>query len=317
MANIEHHDQGDVWTPQATFKVGTTPTDPSQVTFKYRQPNGTITTVGPVAGGAGGSGINRISVGVFTYDLPLNAPGHWYARFEGTGSVTAAEDYETAVDPSVFYTTLSDRALVTLAETKDWLQQQSIKTSEDLELVRVINDVSDRFHFESGREFKTIGTNPQTRTFTVDSYGYCYQTVPIGDVSAVTTVQIIDSDWTTVVATVSSTDYELRPTIREAWEPARRIAFRRGVRTVTPGMRLTIAGSFGFPVVPGNVRQAVLDAIAYIVDRDVEHYRQDLAATTGTTEGTNVIVFAGRPQLLTLPPSALAVARSYQDSMVA
>jgi hypothetical protein len=84
MAQITHYDQGDLWTPKATFTVGGVATDPSTVTFKYRDPSGTITTVGPVAGASGGSGITRVSAGVYTYDVTLNDAGRWYARFEGT-----------------------------------------------------------------------------------------------------------------------------------------------------------------------------------------------------------------------------------------
>jgi hypothetical protein len=45
MAKITHYDQGDVWMPQATFTVNGTPTDPTTLIVKIKDPAGTITTI--------------------------------------------------------------------------------------------------------------------------------------------------------------------------------------------------------------------------------------------------------------------------------
>jgi hypothetical protein len=282
MARIEHKDVGDVWEPQATFTVGGTPTDPTNITAKYREPDGTIITFGPVAGGTGGSGITRVSAGIFKFTTPivLDAAGYWKARFEGTGAAAAAEDHELIVDPSEFVDNagLSTRALVGLAETKDWLQGQNVDTGEDLELVALINDISDLFHDEAEREFKVSETNPQTRTFAVEhmaSPDYWYidgdymgdrstlsRRISVGDlVAAPTTVTIVDTDWTTTLETVSAGNMTMHPTVRESWEPITEIEFQNTVTSLRPGMRVNVTGNFGFPSVPGRVRRAVLEAI--------------------------------------------------------
>lgn len=334
MARIPHRDIGDVWEPQATFSVSGTPTDPTNVTVRYMEPDGTITVLGPVAGGTGGGGITRVSAGVFKISVTLDAAGYWFARFEGTGAATAAEDHQLIVDPSLFYDNagLDDRALVGLAETKDWLQTLNIETAEDLEIVDVINDISDRFHEEAEREFKlmnaTSDPNPQTRIFPVEyvsPFEYWYidgdlagvrditsRRVQVGDMSAVTTVEILDTDWTTVLETVAAADYTLHPTVRAAWEPITEIELHSTVTALQPNMRVRVTGDYGFPAVPGNVRRAVLDAVAETLDRDVEHYRQDVGAVP-TAEAGNVIVFGrtgARP--VSLPPRSMAVARSYR-----
>jgi hypothetical protein len=327
VARIEHYAQGSVWIPQATFTVAGTPTDPTTITVKIKDPDGTVTTLGPAAGGTGGGGIVRDSAGVFKTEIQLDDAGYWHARFEGTGAATAAQDHQAIVDPSEFYESaqLGSRALVGLAETKDWLQQQNVVYTGDLELARVINDISERAHQEACREFKPRVTNPVARMFDVDERGWRYGIVEIGDLAAATydspavpiVVEILDTDWTTVLETVDEDDYTLHPLVREAWEPIRRIEFSREVTRLRARMRVRVTGNWGFPSVPGNVRQAVLDAVAQVMDRDVEHYRQDLGPATGG-EGTNVVIVGGRqPRMLSMPPASLAVLWDYRDVMVA
>jgi hypothetical protein len=333
MAQITHYDQGDLWTPKATFTVGGVATDPSTVTFKYRDPSGTITTVGPVAGASGGSGITRVSAGVYTYDVTLNDAGRWYARFEGTGAATAAEDYEAVVDPSVFYESaqLGTQALVSLAEAKDWLNQQQIDTGEDLELARVINDVSSRIIEEAGREFVVDGTNPQVRLFEVETLGYTRpwyidgdfvgsvgrRTVDVGDLTSYTQIRLLSStDWTTVLATPSLTQVAGLPLHRKSWEPINQLEFAPTVSSLWVGSRVEVTGNWGFPAIPGTIRQAALDSIAWIIDRDVEHYRTDLGDASAPG-GQTVILRTSTQPILSLPPAALAAAWAFKVRTVA
>lgn len=317
MARITHGDIGDTWTPQATFTVGGTPTDPTNITVKIRDAAGTITTLGPVSGASGGSGIVRVSAGKYNTVIAITAAGYWTANFTGTGTAAASEDHEYRADPSGFTSNwgLDTRALVSVPETKDWLQSQNIDTDEDLDLVRVINDISSRFHDEAAREFKVSGTNPQARTFEVDYPAARCAAISVGDLTSATTVEILDIDWTTVLATVTSTDYSLMPLVRESWEPVRRIKFSRNVRYLRAGLRVRVTGNFGFPLVPGNVRQAVLEAVSAALDRDVENYRQDLSPRADSGGGT-ILQVTQAPMFLSLPPSVIAVARSYASPLV-
>ena len=336
MAAINHYDVGDTWTPQSTFKVGVTPTDPTTITFKIRDPAGTITTIGPVSGATGGSGIVRVSAGIFNTVIPVTATGYWYASFLGTGTAAASEDHEMRADPSGFTSNwgLDTRALVGLGETKDWLQSQNIDTGEDLDLVRVINDISNRFHLEAEREFKVSGTNPQTRTFVVEPMGRrqpwyidgvyqgdmnrAHRTVKVGDLAAFTAVSIIDDDWTTVLESPAIGLVTGHPLVRQAWEPIRELELQSSVTSLGYGMRLSVTGTWGFPAVPGDVRQAVLDGVAAVMDRDVEHYRQDLgfAQTQQGQGGTVVMMTGGAQRMLSLPPGVLAGAWRYRETNV-
>lgn len=76
--------------------------DPTAVSLKIKNPAGTVTTY-TYAGGA----ITKDSTGEYhmDYTIPSDAAsvGGWLARFEGTGSVVAAEETAFSVRASGFY----------------------------------------------------------------------------------------------------------------------------------------------------------------------------------------------------------------------
>lgn len=333
MARIEHYDIGDVWVPEATFmNAAGVATDPTTVTARTRDPGGTVAVLGPVSGATGGSGITRVSAGTYTIDVALNDSGYWYARFEGTGTVAAAVEHEAIVDPSQFYETaqLTTRALVTIGEAKDWLNRNQIDYGDDLELARVINDLSDRMMEEADREFKPYAPNPASRLFTTPTFGQSRpwyvdgvymgdlnpwrRTVPVGDLADITglVVETLDTDWVTVLDSVAA-DTLAYPLNRKSWEPIRALMFHDTVDSLYPAQLVRVTGNWGFPNVPGNIRQACLDAVAWVLDRDVEHYRQDMGATPAAEGGTVIMMAGGGQQILALPPAVIAACWMYRD----
>jgi hypothetical protein len=335
---ITHADIGDRLTPQATFTVAGTPTDPTQIVVKQQDPAGVESTITTAASPAtltpSSTPLARVSAGVFKLNPGVSATsaGHWFFRFEATGTAESAKDFQYDVDPSEFYLDggLSARALVGLADAKDWLQVQNIDTSNDLELARVINDVSDRIHYEADREFKPITAGSAVRLFDVTytskrdpwyvdgvwmgDLNPANRTVFIGDLSsAPTLVRILDRDWTTVLETVSAGNYTVLPLVRQSWEPIRWLQFKDTVTSLSPGMRVEVTGTWGFPAVPGNIRQAALDSIVAIMDRSVESYAQDLGVQPGGEQGNVIVVGGGRQKILNLPGSAWATCQEYRD----
>lgn len=332
MAKLEHYDIGDLWTPQMTWKIDSNNdgipdavTDPSQIVIRQKTPGGVesvlTTASSPSTLTTASTPLARLSQGVFRLNpgVTLNAAGYWFIRAEGTGAAEASEEFEAVVDPSEFTADagISSRALVGLAETKDWLQQQNVATAEDLELVRVINDVSDRIYYESGgREFvaRDSGT---TRTFDVDLYGYCLY---IDDLAVLTTASpavTISNRYGTAIKTLNNADVTTYPLNREPWEPITKLEFLMTTSpTLYPGARVAVTGTWGFPSVPGNIRQAALDTIAAIMDRDVEHYRQDLGEVTGEGGGNTVVLQSPQQMFITLPPSAFAAVRMYKKPLL-
>jgi hypothetical protein len=79
-----------------TFEVAGTPTDPTTVVFRVRQPDGTITVYTFPA-----AEIANPGVGVYILTLPGTLePFTYNGRIEGTGAVTAAEEFEFTILPS-------------------------------------------------------------------------------------------------------------------------------------------------------------------------------------------------------------------------
>lgn len=81
------YDKGDLVRVKATFTVSSVLTDPTTVTLKVKDPDGTISTY-TYTGGT----ITKSSTGVYYKDVSVSNDGAWYYRFEGTGTCqTAAE----------------------------------------------------------------------------------------------------------------------------------------------------------------------------------------------------------------------------------
>lgn len=95
MANI--YDVGDKIRLSCTFTSGITPTDPTTVTCKVKEPDGTITS-GTLAGGQ----VIKDDTGDYHYDHTIDQGGrHWY-RWEGTGTVVAAAEADFYARESEF-----------------------------------------------------------------------------------------------------------------------------------------------------------------------------------------------------------------------
>lgn len=328
MAKITHRTVGSLWTPQFTFTVNAANTDPTNLTVRIQNAAGVesvllnnvlVSTLSGVT-----TPVAKTATGVFKLNpgVTLDASGFWYAKAEGTGTAQATVQEQVTVDPDEFTANagLDLRALVSLPEVKDWLKQLNVDVTSDLRIVRVINDISDRFHEEAEREIKPYGTNPATRSFPIEQMGptspryidgvYMGEAGPysrmvaIGDLTSFTQVQIIDStDWTTVLETVTLSKITAWPTVRKPWEPITHLEFLPTVTALYSGMRLAVTGVWGFPLVPGTVRQAVLDAVAWALDTDVEYYREDLSVAAGGPATVQ----------LSLPPAALAVAEDFRS----
>jgi hypothetical protein len=212
---------------------------------------------------------------------------------------------------------LDATALVGLRETKDWLTKNGVDTSDDLMITRLINSVSSAVYELTSREFRVIGTNPQTRTFDVDAVALECGYLNVGDLTSFTQVQTIHYDWTTVLETISLSSIQALPLVRRANEPIRALRvnwFLAG----TPWKeyyQVKVTGNFGFPSVPDDVKQAVMDTVAYWKDRDVEHFRQSLSPTPGATDaGASVIFTTVRPEILSFPPEPYAILSEYFDT---
>jgi hypothetical protein len=212
---------------------------------------------------------------------------------------------------------LSTRALVGLRETKDWLEERQINTSNDLKISETINGVSEEFMRVSGREIRPNATNPETRVFDLGSNG---ASVLVGDLQTATTastsISVSELTTGTLLHTFVATDYLAMPRNRKPWQPVTSIYFQRGMWGYNrSGNYLTVTGYWGFPQVPENVKHAVKDGVAFWLDTDVEHFRQDLGAGAGEA-GQTVFVGSAPPTVYSLPPSSYKTAIDYRRKLV-
>lgn len=231
---------------------------------------------------------------------------------------------------------LDPRALVTLAEARDWLNTLPGNTGGDTDIEQAINAVSQRIHQEAEREFKVAGTNPQTRLFPITdaaggqpwyvdgvylgTIGAAGRTVAVGDLTSFTSVSLLSAaDWTTVLATptVGGGGAQVRglPLVKDEWAPFDRLEFRPDVISLGPGIIVSVAGTWGFPAIPASIKQACLDGIAWVMDRDVEHYRTDLGSVGGE-HGPVIMMSGGAQRILSLPPEVLAVCWAFREHLV-
>lgn len=81
-----------------TFEIGSSPTDPTTVVAKVRNPAGTITTYTYGVDAA----LTRLSSGEYRLLFTVDRQGTWEVRFAGTGDVVAAVEQSITVPASRF-----------------------------------------------------------------------------------------------------------------------------------------------------------------------------------------------------------------------
>jgi hypothetical protein len=149
----------------------------------------------------------------------------------------------------------------------------------------------------------------------------CTNKVDVGDLatlsSASTSATITSFETGASVRTLVETDYDGMPYNRKAWEPVTTLKFRS---SVVAGLNynnlLNVTGYWGFPSVPEDIRHATMDAVAYWLDRDVEHFRQDLGIGAGGEAGQTVFVGSSPPTVFPLPPESYRIATSYTRKLI-
>lgn len=248
-------------------------------------------------------------------DTEADYIGWWLVTLPG-GKTQRSPRFSVQIEDRVAVS-LSTRALVGLRETKDWLEDNDVDTSDDLMITRLINAVSDEAMKLTGREFKVFGTNPQARTFDIDRVALRYAYINVGDLTSFTQVQTLDTDWTTALETVNVAYVQGLPLNRRPWEPIRalRVNFTLASQAWQWGQQVKVTGNWGFPSVPEDVRHAVMDTIAYRRDRDVEHPRETLSPIPGTGDAGALLV-AAQPRILAFPPEPFATLMKYRDPVV-
>jgi hypothetical protein len=97
---MNQYDKGQLVRCYGTFsdEAGTTATDPTTITFKFKNPAGTTTTY--VYGTD--SQLVKIGTGRYRVDVSGSSAGVWWYRFEGTGTVQAADEGQFLIEAGGF-----------------------------------------------------------------------------------------------------------------------------------------------------------------------------------------------------------------------
>jgi len=170
------------------------------------------------------------------------------------------------------------RDLCSRADVKTYIGGEVDATTEYDPLIdRLVSSSSDYIHRRVNREFKAFGTNPQMRAFDVDGFTVRERELAVGDLATMSAIAVAIKDSEgTLVENADTSKLVALPRIREEWQPIDSLRFPAGKLAV--GYVVEVTGTFGFPLVPEDVRQY---AIAYTADqfaRDVSRYSDIFSA---------------------------------------
>lgn len=208
------------------------------------------------------SGTAVAQIGGVRYDwvaADVAATGHFRAWFEITLPSGKTQD-TSELDVEILAHGPVTRPLCALRDVLRYVPAYESEPAIDELLEELIAGESVQAHQETGREFVAI-VGQNTRLFRLTPRQVRTRRVRIGDCAIVTTVRLLDEDATTLLETVAATGRLSLPQTRAEWEPIRQIellpvAFGGPVQ-LAAGRYLEVAGTWGFPQIPANLRQAV------------------------------------------------------------
>lgn len=317
MADDNLYQLGEPVPLTATFKnASNVAANPSGgVTLTIRKPDATILNPTPVAAGSG----------VYTYTIPggtNNVAGVWTATFTGTGDIAVVE-YDTFVVEGAFggAGTLSTRALVSLAEAREYVLGNRLDNSQDYKLARRVNAMSEAMYDYTNREWLPVQAatrkffcNGRTRTV---SFGEYDLVSPPSLVTVFTDYPTSSQTALTTPTTLVEGDYRLGPvggmkpagtfkwlTFSDRWTAWLPVSWQ--------GFEVTIVGTWGIGTVPEVIKEGVLIA----VDESWTNPSRSASRVVGpfqAVEDVEVFETTGDAPWRALPSASRALAADYRD----
>jgi hypothetical protein len=239
-------------TLQNVFKVSGVPTDATTVTLTVTDPTGTTST----------PSVTHVSTGTYSANVACTTDGIWSYKWDGTGAASDIAEGTWTVGPSAL-----NQNYCTVEELKSRLGITD--TADDFELGLAAAGASRSIDEITGRYFWR-GTD--TRTYVPESI----TRQPLDDLVSVTTLKVDrDGDGVFEETWTQGTDYALEvapgkynPAAKgEQWPYTAAVVITGGKLFPYVWMwshldRIQVAGTFGWPAVPLNVKNAALIAAA-------------------------------------------------------
>ncbi len=215
-------------------------------------------------------------IGGVRYDwaaADVDTGGNFRAWFEITlpGGVKTQDTPE--LDVTILEHAPVTRPLCALVDVLRYVPGYESEPVSDELLETFIASTSRSIHQTTDREFVAI-VGAGTRIFPLGPRHLRTRRVRVGDCTTVSTVRILDEDALTLVSTVASSARQNLPTTRQEWEPITQIRLLPttfGGPQLELGHFLEVAGTWGFPQIPEDVRQAC-------AQRVIVRYMGDVAA---------------------------------------
>jgi gp6-like head-tail connector protein len=249
-ATVFYAGQDEQATLTNTFQVNGVNTDPTSVTLTVTDPTGAVTT----------PAVTKTGTGVYTATISCTTDGIWVYKWDGTGAASDIQEGSWTVGPS----TLSQR-YCTVEELKSRLGITD--TADNFELNRAVEEASRYVDEITGRYFYRA---TDTRTYVPESISR----LGIDDLATTTGLAVKvdrDGDGTFEETWTLGTDYALEVAPGryntgakgEPWPYTAIVVITGGKLFPFTWMwshldRVQVTGTFGWPAVPMNVREAAL-----------------------------------------------------------
>lgn len=218
-----------------------------------------------------------------TTENATDPPGLWYRIIfvdAGTGvSQPTAAVQNLSPQPGV-------RDLCTLADVISYVPGYVSNVVTDAKLQQLLSAESELIHDECGREIVAMGDQPTTRQFEISKNAVGLRQVDVGDLASMDGLEVSILNWDGTVnrtidlsAILALYEGDRQPT--RGWEPVTALYFPWGrpqMPVFIAQQALELTGTFGFPSIPGFIREACAKRVILRYVSDVAHAGTDFAA---------------------------------------
>lgn len=187
------------------------------------------------------------------------------------------------------------RDLCLITDVQRYIPGYTPDSETDNTLRALISAESQTIHNNTRREFVAIGTNPQARAFDLTAYDVDKQILDCGDLASTPTTVAITAIDGTAVQTVTAAAIINLPRLRQAWQPITGLWFPSGAAVpaaLGDGYVITVTGTFGFPSIPPDVREACAKMVIVRYLSDVARAGTDLSDALASVSIGGLIVSA-------------------------